>query len=170
VWLGGLALIPATVVVALMDLSGESAEAAPGWLPLLGWAVVLGLPLALAFYLRGMAAVWNVAAAVWVIALHFASLVEGEGATLAVYGLCGAGALGLIGWGLAEARPERVNLGVAGFALTVVAYYFAEVMDKLDRSVSLIVFGLLFLAGSWFLERTRRRLLAQMAAGRGVSP
>jgi uncharacterized membrane protein len=170
VWLGSLAVIPATLVVALMDLRGESAGPVPGWLPSLGWAMVLGLPLALAFYLRGRAAAWNLVAAVWVVALHFASLAAGEGATLAVYGLCGAGALGLIGWGLVEGRPERVNLGVAGFAITVVAYYFAEVMDKLDRSVSLIVFGLLFLAGSWFLERTRRRLLARMAAGRGVSP
>jgi hypothetical protein len=33
-------------------------------------------------------------------------------------------------------------------------------MDKLGRSVSLIVLGLLVLAGGWALERTRRRLIA----------
>jgi hypothetical protein len=37
-------------------------------------------------------------------------------------------------------------------------------MDKLGRSASLIGLGILFLGGGWLLERTRRRLLAQMNA------
>jgi hypothetical protein len=35
-------------------------------------------------------------------------------------------------------------------------------MDKLGRSFSLIVLGLLFLGGGWLLERTRRRLIARL--------
>ncbi len=40
-----------------------------------------------------------------------------------------------------------INLGSAGFAATVLWFYFSSVMDKLGRSFSLIALGLLFLAG-----------------------
>ena len=49
-----------------------------------------------------------------------------------------------------------------GFAVTVLLFYFSDVMDKLDRATSLIVVGLLFLGGGWLLERTRRRLIAHI--------
>ena len=61
-----------------------------------------------------------------------------------------------------EARKERINLGVAGFALTILFFYFSNVMDKLGRSASLIGLGLLFLLGGWLLERTRRQLVARL--------
>jgi uncharacterized membrane protein len=64
-----------------------------------------------------------------------------------------------------EARKERVNLGIAGFALTILFFYFSTVMDKLGRSASLIGLGLLFLLGGWLLEKTRRRLLVKMSGG-----
>jgi hypothetical protein len=41
-------------------------------------------------------------------------------------------------------------------------FYFSSVMDKLDRSLGLIMLGVLFLAGGWLLERTRRRLVSSM--------
>ena len=34
------------------------------------------------------------------------------------------GAVGLCAWGFRDARPARINLGIAGFALTVLAFYF----------------------------------------------
>jgi len=61
-----------------------------------------------------------------------------------------------------EERKERINLGVAGFALTILFFYFSNVMDKLGRSASLIGLGLLFLLGGWLLERTRRQLVARL--------
>jgi uncharacterized membrane protein len=76
--------------------------------------------------------------------------------------MCALGSIGLIAWGLMEARKERINLGVAGFALTVLFFYFSNVMDKLGRSASLIGLGLLFLLGGWLLERTRRQLVARL--------
>ena len=76
--------------------------------------------------------------------------------------MCALGFIGLIVWGLMEARKERINLGVAGFALTVLFFYFSNVMDKLGRSASLIGLGLLFLLGGWLLERTRRQLVARL--------
>ena len=71
----------------------------------------------------------------------------------------------MVGWGLLEQRRERINLGVAGFALTVIIFYFSDVMDKLGRSASLIGLGALFLFGGWVLERTRRQLVARVAGG-----
>lgn len=57
---------------------------------------------------------------------------------------------------------ERINLGIVGFGLTILVFYFSSVMDKLDRSASLIGLGLLFLLLGWFLEKLRRRLVARV--------
>jgi uncharacterized membrane protein len=77
------------------------------------------------------------------------------------YVMCALGATGLVVWGLQEQRRERINLGVAGFAITIVVFYFSSVMDKLGRSASLVGFGLLFLLGGWKLEQLRRKLVAR---------
>jgi hypothetical protein len=39
-------------------------------------------------------------------------------------------------------------------------------MDKLDRALSLITLGLLFVLGGWLLEKTRRRLVARIEKDR----
>jgi hypothetical protein len=41
-------------------------------------------------------------------------------------------------------------------------FYFSDVMGKLDRSLGLIVLGILFLAGGWMLEMARRRLMSHI--------
>jgi hypothetical protein len=167
-WIGALALIPSVLlVIASRDWrqfwsSGISRE--------LGWTVALLLPLALAWVLRRSAAWMNLIAALWVVALGTTSLPSQPNESLlrfiwrelGPYALCALGSIGLIAWGLKEARKERINLGVAGFALTVLVFYFSNVMDKLGRSASLIGLGLLFLLGGWLLERTRRRLVARL--------
>ncbi len=81
-------------------------------------------------------------------------------ATTFTYGWNAIGGLLLVSWGVAEARAERINMGVAVVALTVLTFYFSEVMDKLGRSASLIGLGVLFLAGGWGMETMRRRLVA----------
>jgi hypothetical protein len=68
----------------------------------------------------------------------------------------------LIVWGILERRSERINLGVAGFAITLLVFYFSSVMDRLGRSASLVGLGLLFLGGGWALEQGRRRLVARV--------
>jgi hypothetical protein len=50
---------------------------------------------------------------------------------------------------------------VAGFALTVLFFYFASVMDRIARSASLVGLGVLFLTGGYGLEQLRRRLVVQ---------
>ena len=80
----------------------------------------------------------------------------------------GAACLAL--WGLQEGRRERVNLGVAGFALNLLAFYFANVMDQMGRSLGLMGLGLLFLLGGWQLERVRVRRTLNALIGPGCRP
>ena len=133
-------------------------DPAAWWLPVLGWLGTLVVPLAIAWTLRGRDG-WPVAAGLgWAALAALAGHLEG----VVPYGWLGLLAVGLIGWGVRDRRAERVNLGIAGFALTVTAFYFSSVMDKLGRSASLIGLGLLFLGGGYLLERARRRLLAEI--------
>ncbi|HZF14916.1 MAG TPA: DUF2157 domain-containing protein [Steroidobacteraceae bacterium] len=81
---------------------------------------------------------------------------------LSAYILYAAGGFGLVVWGLRETHRTRVNLGVATFAATVLAFYFSNVYDKLGRGLGLLFAGLLFIGGGWWLERARRRLIAQI--------
>jgi len=41
-------------------------------------------------------------------------------------------------------------------------FYFSDIFDKVGRSLGLIGLGVLFLAGGWALEKTRRGLVARM--------
>ena len=62
----------------------------------------------------------------------------------------------------AWASRALVNFGIAGFAAAVGWFYFSDVFTELGRSLGLIGLGVLFLAGGWALEKTRRRILARM--------
>lgn len=174
-WIGGITLIPGTVFVIISGIIVPWQKVPlQGVYSVLGWFVVLVLPLVLAWWLRRGAAWLNVIAAFWVIALGTTSLRFESGESLlryawrelGPYGICALGSIGLIAWGLKEVRKERINLGIAGFALTVLSFYFSTVMDKLGRSASLIGLGLLFLLGGWLLEKTRRRLVARLENNR----
>lgn len=174
--IGGIAIIPSAAALALVGR-----EPIYSWLKPLrlsvaleafGWAMAFGLPLALAIGLRKRAAVMNLAAAAWVWALGAVSVWSENPSsaryiveTLGPYLLCGIGSVGLVAWGIKEARRERINLGIVGFALTILVFYFSNVMDKLGRSASLIGLGILLLLGGWELERLRRRLVAEVKRG-----
>ena len=161
-WVGGVALPLAAALLAIASARHWVARDMTQSLSLtsrtVGWAVALGLPLTLALITRKTQAWPHVVAAVWTVVLLF---IERAFDTVALYPWWVIGAGGLVAWGIHEGRSERVNMGAALFAATVVAFYFSEVMDKLGRSASLIGLGLLFLAGGWALERLRRRLVLQ---------
>jgi hypothetical protein len=166
-----LALIPSVVFVIVSGTHSDWRQFSPSGISReLGWIAALSLPLALAWVLRRGASWMNLIAGFWVVALGTTSLSSQPNESLlryvwrelGPYGMCALGSIGLIAWGLMEARKERINLGVAGFALTVLFFYFSNVMDKLGRSASLIGLGLLFLLGGWLLERTRRQLVARL--------
>jgi len=163
VWAGGLAVLPLCAVVA----SGEreffwnrSMPHLPLSLHAMGLVMAFVLPLLAAFLLRGRGAVWNLGYALWA---YVVSRLDGHvvAQNLTIYALCALAAVGLVIWGLQETRRERINLGVAAFAITIIVFYFSTVMDKLGRSASLIGFGILFLVGGWQLEKLRRKLVAR---------
>lgn len=173
-WIGGIALLPCAVL-ASQRWWGASSEVVPRSLLTVGWLVGIGAPIALAYWLRGRAAWMNLVAALWVAALSAMTTISHEEAMgnlfkhfwrdFGLYLWLWLGSVGLIAWGFKELRRERVNLGVACFGITTIVFYFASVMDRLGRSISLIGLGVLFLVGGWFLERARRRLLARLNAG-----
>jgi len=165
-WSGGIALLPLCAVLASGDLDwgGRSMPSLSMSLQVAGWLMAFVLPLAAAWFLRGRAAIWNLGFALWVWAVSVLDRHEFF-QNLAVYGVCALGAIALVCWGLQEQRRERINLGVAAFAITIIAFYFSTMMDKLGRSASLVAFGLLFLLGGWKLEQLRRKLVARTAKG-----
>ena len=160
-WIGGAALIPlAGFVIESGSVVVGRQPSLPFNYAVLGWIAALGLPLAVAWWLRGNKAWINAFAALWVVVLGTTGWRE-----LEPYAICALGSVGLIAWGLKEERKERINLGVAGFALTVLVFYFSTVMDKLGRAASLVGLGLVFLFGGWLLEKARRRLVARLEHG-----
>ncbi len=167
VWTGGIALLPVFAVLA----AGEREWYWNGHLPpmsfslhVIGWLIAFVLPLLTAWFLRGKAIVWNMAFALWIFLVGFLDRRD-VFETMTLYLACALAATGLVFWGLQEQRRERINLGVAGFAITIIVFYFSSVMDKLGRSASLVGFGLLFLLGGWTLEQLRRKLVARTAGG-----
>lgn len=67
-------------------------------------------------------------------------------------------------WGVRQNSKALVNYGIVVFAISVAWFYFTDLFDKLGRSLGLIGLGVLFLAGGWALECTRRRLIAQISS------
>ena len=168
VWIGGIAILP---MIAILVASSDTVFERNNFTQLsagteaLGWIVALGLPLVVAFYARGSRAWLNGVAAIWVVLLGVIARHSSLEHSAATYLWLAIGAIGLIAWGMTEHVKDRVNVGVAGFALTVLGFYFSNVMDKLGRSASLISLGILLIAGGWGMERMRRRLVARLAEG-----
>ncbi len=105
----------------------------------------------------------------WLRSMHSEEGFRGQayvtyGPSVAAHALVAAGAVGLVAWGVRIGSKALVNYGIAAFAVSVMWFYFSSVMDKLGRSLGLIALGVLFLAGGWVLEVTRRRLVGAMEA------
>jgi len=166
VWAGGLAILPLSVILVASGKEAywiRSMPRLPFSLHLVGLLMAFAVPLIAAAVLRGKGIVWNLGFTLWALAI---GLLNGRDLFQNVtdYLLCAAASVALVFWGLQENRRERINLGVAGFALTIIVFYFSTVMGKLGRSASLIGFGLLFLIGGWQLEKLRRKLVARTKA------
>ena len=158
--IGSVAVLPLALMLVAYEFYWRSLRFQEG--TAFFWVLAFLFPLAVAFRLRGSRSWMNGVAALWVLALVGLSHYE---AKLVVQLWCALGSIGMVAWGFHEARSERVNLGVAGFGITVLFFYFSSLMDKLERSASLVGLGLLFLGGGWILEKTRRRLIAQVRGG-----
>ncbi len=158
--IGGVSILP--MVIAAGALPARRLAEVQGTSLATGILVFLVLPLGLAWWLRGQQAWKNGLAAAWLLVL---ALMNHAGFVVALEAWCAVGAVGMVAWGVGESRPERINIGMAGFALSIVFFYFSNVMDMLGRSFSLITLGILFLVGGWVLEKMRRRLIGRIAVG-----
>jgi uncharacterized membrane protein len=141
--------------------AGVPVEQVPILLLAIGWMVAIGLPLLLAWLLRGREA-WPVAVAAAVAGVVVALDASVTHQRLLIYLLYAAASVGLVAWGFRDRDRGRVNLGVAGFVLTVFAFYFSSLFDMLGRAAGLVGMGLMFIAVGWAAERVRRRLLARL--------
>ena len=170
VWVGGLSLIPSIADVAFTGESSSgywqtNAPFLPSGLAFLGYVAAYLPVLALAVLMRKGRSLPILAAAIWVALLGIVSRHPHAERNLGVYLVVGLGACAFCYWGVRENRRLFINLGTTIFAVNVIAFYFSDVLDKLDRSLGLILLGILFLAGGWFLNRVRSSLIARAAAG-----
>jgi uncharacterized membrane protein len=165
-WLGALALIPATAMLTsgifeafpLFSLPREQLDPA---LLAIGWAVAIALPFALAFALRGRDAVYLLIALAWALVVLQIDT-RGDAGELGRYALLAVGATGIVLWGMKDRQRLAINVGVLGFALSIIFFYFSSIFDKLGRSLGLIGIGVIFIGGGWLLERMRRRLVGRI--------
>jgi uncharacterized membrane protein len=171
-WVGCLSLIPFLAGVILSGDTGSWLWGArrltlPPHLTFVGYAAAYLPTLALAAGARKKNAVPIFVAAGWVFCLSLLSHVERPEHNPWIYLWVALGAAGLCFWGVRDNRKLFINYGTAIFALNVIAFYFSEVLDKLGRSMGLILLGAIFLAGGWVLNRLRSDLIARTAAVRG---
>ncbi len=171
--IGGIVLVPACIVAIFTAAEQRysyyySRSPIASSTVMLGWILALGLPLLFSAAMRRERAIYNVAGAAWLFAVAQFNYRD-PSRELAVYALCAVASIGLIGWGLREVQKNYINVGVVGFALTVIFFYFSNVMDKLGRSFALITGGILFLVGGYVLEKVRRKLVRQLATPGGAA-
>jgi uncharacterized membrane protein len=144
----------------------------PAHLRVIAFAILL-LTVGFGWYIGRKSVVPAGVVAVMAFVLPWAqTVVESEGwrgqmwkhseASLFAYVLVAATAIFLAWWGVREGSKALINYGIAAFALTVMWFYFSSIMDKLGRSLGLIMLGVLFLAGGWLLEKMRRKLVGSI--------
>jgi uncharacterized membrane protein len=138
--------------------------AMPWSLRIMAWTLILILPLLLAWRLRRSSVVYVAVAILSAIVLpHLISTTYRAQYTFDEQNLFSYAWAALLAaftawWALRERSSALLTYGVVCFGLSVLWFYSSQVMNKLDRSLSLIVLGVLFVAGGWLLEKTRRRL------------
>jgi uncharacterized membrane protein len=176
--------IAAVVGVVLMLVSWASWSSAQAFIPfsVAVWSgiAIAAVPLVMAAF-HGHKGLIPIAAAIafvialpWCYRMETKSYSDPSGIThpysysmpnLLAHALVAAFAVFLCAWGVRLASRALVNLGIVGFAAAVAWFYFSNVYGALGRSMGLIGLGILFLAGGWVLEKTRRRILSRMAPG-----
>jgi uncharacterized membrane protein len=147
----------------------------PSFLPLSnriwGWLIIAVLPILLALWRRSKSLVPVVTAICFGLALPWCNRyfwdrgnnrIFSDEPGIAGYLLIATFAIFFCWWGVRHASRALVNLGIVAFAIDVAFFYSNDIFDKIGRSLGLIGLGILFLAGGWALEKTRRRLIDRM--------
>jgi hypothetical protein len=163
-WLGavGLVLLAGQLVRAAgagRPPAGPEAVAMP--LLAVGWVVAIALPLLVAFLLA-RARAWPVLIAAVLAAAVLSLDASVTWQRLCIYLVYAAGSAGLVAWGMQDRERVRINVGVIGFVLTVLSFYYSDLFNMLGRAMGLVGLGVLCIVGGWLVERTRRRLIARI--------
>jgi len=180
----GVSAIAATIGIVLVLDGWTSWSSEQTFLPLSirlwGWATIALLPLFVACFRPLKSFIPVTAALAFSVALPWCTHTwterfdefSGAGANtrvavftapnLLAHALVAAFAVFLCWWGIHRVSRALVNLGIVGFAVAVVWFYFSDIYDAVGRSLGLIFLGALFLAGGWLLEKARRGLMAHM--------
>lgn len=165
-WVGGIALIPLIGdVIFTGDRRWVSNRPAPLSLAILGYTAAYLPALTIAVIARKRRAIPIFVAAFWVAVLGSISQHQNPEHNPWIYAWVGLGACAFCYWGMNENNKTFINWGCAIFALDIITFYFSDVLDKLGRSMGLILLGAIFLAGGWVLNRLRSDLIARAAAG-----
>jgi uncharacterized membrane protein len=141
-----------------------------------GWGAIAVVPLLLALFQRQKSLAPVAAAVVFTILLPWCLRIRTQHydygnnhqtytysePNLLAHALVAAFAVFVIWWGVRQGSKVLVNLGMVWFAIAVGWFYFSDLFDKMGRSLGLIGLGILFLAGGWALEKTRRGLMARI--------
>ncbi len=170
-WVGALALIPLIAIVietARHSRWGIHLPALPSGMRLFGYVIAFLPALGIVAMTRKKNALPVFAAAIWVFVLNAVSSVSMVESNPWVYLWLALGACSFCYWGMHDNRKLFINYGTAIFAIDVIAFYFSNVLDKLGRSMGLILLGVIFLAGGWVLNRLRTDLIARAAAAGSV--
>ena len=177
------AAVAAVIAVGLMAEGWSSWLASQTFLPLgiraWGWVGIAALPLIFSLFNARKSLIPVTAAVLAAVVLPWCSHTvvthydNGEffhnsysrsEPTALAHLLVAAFAVFFVWWGVRQISRALVNLGIVWFGIAVVWFYFSDVFDKAGRSLGLIGLGILFLAGGWALEKTRRGLVGRMTA------
>ena len=170
-WAGSLALLP-----FMLDVIFTGNPTSYWWRPqpplpaglyALGYLVAYGSVLMLLAFVRKKQSLPMFVAAAWIFVLSVASRQPHPEDHPWIYLWVALGACALCYWGVSDNRKLFINYGTAIFALDVLAFYFSQVLDKMGRSMGLILLGAIFLAGGWVLNRLRTDLISRAAATGG---
>jgi hypothetical protein len=153
-----LVLIPSAIFLGAEGRGiFPTGEAISQGLAMMGWTIAICGPLAVAYLLRREKSWLNLIAGGWVLLFAWAG-----NWPIYQFALAALFCLFLVWWGFTEGQRERINMGMAGFAITLLFFYFSNVMDKLGRSMSLVGLGILFLLLGWALMKFRRDLFERL--------
>jgi uncharacterized membrane protein len=183
----GASIISAVVGVFILLESWRSWSGMQPYPPLhtrvWGWMIIAAIPTLFSLFRLRKSTIPVLASIAFVIALpwcmrvwvqtyhygnnNYGSYTQTE-PNLVAHALVGTFCVFLIWWGVRETSRGLVNFGIVGFGATVAWFYFSDLFDKMGRSLGLIGLGVLFLAGGWLLEKTRRGLLAHITQSQPV--
>ncbi len=177
---GAIAAVTGTVIMLSGWVSWSSQQTfVPFSVRVWAWIAIAALPLVIAAFHGHKGLVPIALAVAYVIALPWCIRVWTETNTVgpnhfsftrsepnfAAHAVVALFAVFICAWGVRMASRALVNLGIVAFAVAVAWFYFSDIFSKVGRSLGLVGLGILFLAGGWLLEGTRRRLMAHMEIG-----